>query len=54
MGDIPIQKKYVDIYNGMKENYDAVFRGVEQMHESCEVSMDHLIKTSKKMLYHSS
>ncbi len=46
--DIPIQKKYVDIYNGMKENYDAVFRGVEQMHETCDVFMDHLIKTVNK------
>lgn len=43
--DIPTQKKYVDIYRGLQENLDAISRGIEQMQETCDVYMEHLIKT---------
>lgn len=43
--DIPTQKKYVDIYRGMQENLDAMTRGIAQMHKTCDVYMDHLLKS---------
>lgn len=43
---ISIQKKYVDIYRGMQENLDALRKGVEQMHYTCEAYLEKLTKNT--------
>jgi type I restriction enzyme S subunit len=40
---IDIQKKYVDIYLGMQENLDAMTRGAEEMHNTCNAYMERLL-----------
>lgn len=46
--DIQTQGKYVDIYQGMQENLDAMNRGIEKMEETCDVYMEHLLKSVPK------
>lgn len=46
--DIPVQQRFVEIYQGMQENLDAMTRGVERMQETCDVYMEHLLKSVPK------
>ncbi len=46
--DVPIQKKYVDIYLGLQENLEAMARGVEQMQSTCDTYMKWLNSTVEK------
>lgn len=46
--DIPVQQRFVEIYQGMQENLDAMTRGIEQMQITCDSYMKWLIKTTKK------
>ena len=43
--DIPTQKLYVDIYEGMQNNFASMKRGIKQMQDTCDVYMEHLMKT---------
>lgn len=46
--DVPIQKKYVDIYMGLQENLEAISHGVEQMQLTCDTYMKWLNSTVEK------
>ena len=45
---IDIQKKYVDVYQGMQENLDAMNRGIVQMQNTCDIYMEQLLKTVER------
>lgn len=42
--DINIQRKYVDIYLGIQENYDSMRRGIEKMESTCDAYMEKLLQ----------
>lgn len=46
--DVPIQKKYVDIYLGLQENIAAMVHGTEQMQSTCDTYMKWLNSTVEK------
>lgn len=41
--DVTVQKKYVDIYFGAKENLHSMKCGIEQMEKTCEVFLEKLL-----------
>lgn len=45
--DIVIQKKYVDIYLGIKENIEAMIKGITSMQNSLVAYMERLIEEEK-------
>jgi len=42
---LEIQQKYVDIYVGLQENFDAMTRSADRMQRTCDVYMENLLTT---------